>query len=95
MQNFTHQTCRHLTWKLLPVLLFFTISSQVSAQCPTIFIDDLNGIPGYPTLNDASVCGEPDTLTYYLLNTSGQTLLNSQIELEIPQGFEYAGFYDY
>jgi len=96
MSNFVHQTSKHPTLKkLLPVLFLFAFNSQVSAQCPTIFIDDLFGIPGYPTLNEASVCGEPDTLTYYLLNTSGQTLLNSQIELEIPQGFEYAGFYDY
>jgi len=86
MLNFIHQTQKHpILEKLLPVLFLFALSLQTSAQCPAIFIDDLNGIPGYPTLNDASVCGEPDTLTYYLLNTSGQTLLNSQIELEIPQ----------
>ncbi len=71
------------------------MKAQTSADCPTIFIDDLNGVPGYPYINDLSVCGVPDTISYYILNTAGQDLLNSEFELALPPGLEYSGYIDY
>ena len=78
--------------QILFILLYFSNISL--AQCPTLFTEDLNGIPGYPELNDVSVCGVADTLTYYVLNNSGTTLLNSEFILHIPPGMQYGGFVD-
>jgi len=73
----------------LGILLSFSINSF--SQCPTLFVDDMNGTPGYPELNDLSVCGLADTISFYVLNTSGQTLLNSEMTLNIPPGMQYGG----
>jgi len=84
-------------FRLISALQTFTflcclfVSQQSSAQCPTLFVDDLFGTPGYPTIDDLSVCGKPDTISLYVLNTSGQTLLNSEMVLHIPPGMQYAG----
>ncbi len=80
---------------LLIFIGFLYLSSNAQAQCPTIFIDDMQPVPGYPVLDDVSICGVPDTITYYFLNSSGQDLFNSQITLHLPYGMEFAGFYDY
>ena len=97
----TFPNAKPTCWHKLPsyfVLLFalfcfsFNPTASLNAQCPTIFIDDMNGIPGYPQVDDLSVCGLPDTLTYYVSNTSGVTLLNSEFVLNIPPGLQYGGF---
>ena len=93
---FASTTCnaiKRLTYLIVPLfLLFLSPIPSAQAQCPTIFLDDMNGIPGYPQVNDLSVCGVQDTLTYYVSNTSGTTLLNSEFILNIPPGLQYSGF---
>jgi len=55
----------------------------------------MNNVPGYPKIDDVSVCGVPDTITFYILNTSGQVLNSSEFTLQIPQGFQYANYYEF
>jgi len=77
------------------ILLILTVKINANAQqCPSIFINDMNNVPGYPRIDDVSVCGVPDTITFYILNTSGQQLNSSEFTLDIPPGFQYAGFFE-
>ena len=75
----------------LAIVLTLGAIVNVNAQCPTIFIDDLRGVPGYPEVNEVTVCGVPDTISIYINNTSGQVLSFSELTLNIPVGYEYAG----
>jgi len=78
------------------ILIVIAFKMDASAQqCPTIFINDMNNVPGYPKIDDVSVCGVPDTITFYILNTSGQVLNSSEFTLQIPQGFQYANYFEF
>jgi len=76
------------------LILMAVIINANAQQCPSIFINDMNNVPGYPRIDDVSVCGVPDTITFYILNTSGQQLNSSEFTLDIPPGFQYAGFFE-
>ena len=81
MTNFILLRCQTIVYWIklkfrllaLGILLVFSINSinELKAQCPTIFIDNMDGIPGYPAINDLSVCGVADTITYYVSNMLG------------------------
>ncbi len=72
-------------------ILMIGFFANANAQCPTIFMDDLRGVPGYPEVNEVTVCGVPDTISMYINNTSGQVLSFSELTLNVPLGYEYAG----
>ncbi len=79
-------------------LFFFSFfpNNNASAQCPSVSIEDMQFIFGYPKIDRISICGSPvDTVSFYIQNTSGQILTNSEFTLQLPSGFEFAGFYDF
>jgi len=79
--------------KLILALAFFhLISFNCFAQCPTIDIVDLRDVPGFAQFDDMSVCGKPDTLALIIYTGDPGTILGFELELDLPNGLEYAGW---
>ena len=78
--------------KVLSVIFCLTFAQQLSAQCPDIDIIDLRGTPGFAQLDDLTACGDPDTLSFIVFSGDPGTILGFELEMGLPEGFEYAGF---
>ncbi len=83
-------TCLVITGILLPS------SPSASAQCPAeigIEILDLRGVNGFPQTDSMIVCGVADTVAILLYTDDPGNFNSIQLDLNISQGMEYAGFF--
>ena len=74
--------------------IFFNVIflNGIQAQCPTIDIVDLRGVPGYAQFDEMSLCGEADTLALIIYTGDPGTVLGFEFELTLPEGLLYSGW---
>ena len=68
------------------------LTFEAQAQCADIDIVDLRGVAGFPQLDDLSVCGDADTLSFIVFTGDPGIVRGFSLELTLPEGIEYAGW---
>lgn len=72
--------------------LFKPNSMMPTSECPEIEFIDLRNVPGYPQIDDVTVCGAADTLSMIIFTGGAGEISGFEFEIDLPDGMEYGGF---
>ena len=74
---------------------FSVINTQftaMSATCPTIRVQELQGVPNFSETDQLVICGAADTLAYLIYIEEPGNISGTQLTLDFKPGMQYAGF---
>ena len=74
------------------LLSIFLFTQNFYAQCPTIKVEELTGVPGFSQLEDLVKCGKPDTLAYLIFIEEPGSILGNTMTVTFKNGMQYEGF---
>jgi len=63
-----------------------------AVDCPDIEIIDLRNVPGFAQLDDLTICGATDTLSFMIFTGDPGQVKGFELTLDLPNGIEYAGW---
>ena len=71
----------------------YEVPEEITAcdGCPNVTLASLDGVPGFPIVNNLNVCSEPDTISLLIYNNGICDLSNVQVELQLDAGLTYGG----
>ncbi len=67
-------------------------SFMPTGSCPDIEVIDLRNVAGFSQIDDLTVCGAADTLSFMLFTGDPGQILGFELRLDLPAGIEYAGW---
>lgn len=71
---------------------FLDLDMPSSSVCPDIEIIDLRNVAGFAQLNDLTICGATDTLSFMVFTGDPGEVKGFELTLDLPDGIEYAGW---